>query len=425
MKGKLSSERLFALKPPAYSILAILSFIIALSISDALASNAISVVFGPKQYTRTTGNPNHFLDAFQAAAGSATIEIRNGSATGGDRVTSAVIYLNGRQIFSPSDFKQSAYNLKKPVVLNNGTNILETELRSKPGSYLSIIANAVNARTIDITIASPSDGATVIGSNVMVTGTVTNSAGVETGVTVNGTIAAVSSNNEFAANHVPLTEGTNTITVRATDATGTTATKTVTVNAIKANSYIELSAYPDSGAAPLEVTLRINGSFNISNPVITPSGPGATERLQSTNPDEYKYRIISAGIYYFTIQAVGPDSNMYQDSIAVTVLPYAQLDSLLKAKWEGMKSALLIGDLETAVSYFAEGSQDRYRAIFLELSSKGKLNSIFSNITEMRLSRLYEYYASCSATRIETGGIYSYPVSFVQDGNGIWRIRGF
>ena len=424
MKGKLSSERLFAFRPHAYSILAILSFIIALSISDASASNAISVVFGPKQYTRTTGNPNHFLDAFQAAAGSATIEIKNGSATGGNRVTSAVIYLNGRQIFSPSDFKQGVYDLKKPVVLNNGTNILETELRSKPGSYLSIIANAVIVRTIDITIASPSDGATVIGSNVMVNGTVTNSAGVETGVTVNGTIAAVSSNNEFAANHVPLTEGTNTITVRATDATGTTATKTVTVNAIKANSYIKLRAYPDSGVAPLEVTLRFSGSFSIANPVITPSGPGSVEQLVSENPDEYKYRIATEGFYAFAATVNGPDGNTYTDRISIPVLSLTQIDTLLRTKWAGLQNALTNRDIPTALNLLRPVSRSRYQTMFNLL--RDKLPVIVAAHTDLILDSIEGNFAFYELKTLENGSVFSYRVIFARDpSSGLWLIEEF
>ena len=77
-------------------------------------------------------------------------------------------------------------------------------------------------------ITSPSDGATLVRPDVSIRGTISNASGVETGVVVNGIVAQVFGN-QFVANHVPFTEGQNTITVSATDANGDTKSKSVTV----------------------------------------------------------------------------------------------------------------------------------------------------------------------------------------------------
>jgi len=58
---------------------------------------------------------------------------------------------------------------------------------------------------------------------VAVKGVIVNSTGNETGVTVNGVVATVTGN-QFIAEHVPLAEGANTLTVTATDTAGNTAT---------------------------------------------------------------------------------------------------------------------------------------------------------------------------------------------------------
>jgi len=54
--------------------------------------------------------------------------------------------------------------------------------------------------------------------------------GNEREVTVNGIVATVYGN-QFVANHMPLTEGANTITVTAKDTTNKYATTSITVNA--------------------------------------------------------------------------------------------------------------------------------------------------------------------------------------------------
>jgi DNA-binding beta-propeller fold protein YncE len=152
------------------------------------------------------------------------------------------------------------YHFRVIATSANGTSIA-----SNDGTFKTI-------GHIDITINSPAAGASINSNSVIVTGSIANAANIETGVTVNG-VAAALINNQFAINNVPLTEGQNTITVTATDTNGTTATKSIIVNAANIVNYIKLSAYPESGAAPMEVTLRINGTFSIANPVITSTGP--------------------------------------------------------------------------------------------------------------------------------------------------------
>ncbi len=88
---------------------------------------------------------------------------------------------------------------------------------------VTVMVNTVSK--IDITITSPADGTSVTGSSVMVEGTVNNSFGNETGVTVNKMYIASLSNNAFAVNRVPLIEGANTITVIASRYDGNNGNK--------------------------------------------------------------------------------------------------------------------------------------------------------------------------------------------------------
>ncbi len=205
-----------------------------------IASPALSAtVFGPKQYVRTSGAPNTYTDTFQSSGGAGVLIIRNGSATGDNSVTSAKIYLNGVEIYGPNDFKNAVYYMEKSVQLNNGTNMLTVELRSSPGSYITAEVTGSVASSITLNIMTPSDGMTVSGYDVNVQGTIANTSGAETGVVVNGVIASVYGG-QFAANRVPLKEGQNTITVTATDTNGTTAVKSIMVNAAVSAKYIQI-----------------------------------------------------------------------------------------------------------------------------------------------------------------------------------------
>ena len=276
---------------------------------------------------------------------------------------------------------------------------------------------------IGITITSPVDGASITGMSVMVTGTVTSTANHEMGVTVNGMLASLTEN-RFVVSHVPLQEGANPIAVRAVDAEGTTATQSITVYAVATTHGIIITASPESGTAPLEIVLRVGGSFGIADPEILPTGPGPVEPLASASPDEYRYRMTEEGMYFFTVRATGPDNNIYQDTVAVTAFSAPQLDALLRAKWEGMTSSLLTGNIENAMSYFAVGTKGEYRKKLTGLGSSG-IYEIFSTISDIKLGKAYGQIAMCGAIRAEAGGTYSYPLTFIKDHNGIWKIFRF
>jgi len=73
--------------------------------SFASTSAASSTTFGPKQYTRTAGPTQTFTEVFPRCAGApCQLVVTNGSADGSNRISSASIFLNGKQILGPGDF---------------------------------------------------------------------------------------------------------------------------------------------------------------------------------------------------------------------------------------------------------------------------------------------------------------------------------
>ena len=93
--------------------------------------------FGPKQFLRTTGRPNQYTENFETTAIAGRLVIKNGDEDGSDRVTSAIIVLNGQQLFVPNDFKKSEYLYVAEIPIQE-TNQLEIALSSTPGVYLTI-----------------------------------------------------------------------------------------------------------------------------------------------------------------------------------------------------------------------------------------------------------------------------------------------
>jgi len=216
---------------------------------------------------------------------------------------------------------------------------------------------------INISINSPLDGDTITRPDIMVKGTAANPLGSEVGITVNGIVAMVEGD-QFAANHVPLEEGENTITATAVDWEGNIAIASITVYAETEGEYIRITADTESGTSPLETTLRIEGSFTFTDPYLTYTGPGVVEFLEGPEENEYTVSMTTEGIYYFTAEVTDAESNLYTDTIAIVVLNQVELDALLKAKWEGMKTALVNGDIEDALTYYHGVQRDKYEAIY-------------------------------------------------------------
>ena len=91
------------------------------------------VVFGPQQYVRNTGQPISVTNTFAALDPTTTFTMRIES-TG---VSSAIVTLNGVDVFSPNDFNANVHLLTKPVTLL-ANNQLTVELRGSPGESLTL-----------------------------------------------------------------------------------------------------------------------------------------------------------------------------------------------------------------------------------------------------------------------------------------------
>ena len=126
-----------------FSLVFLMNGIAELGRGDSPTSNTSNTVeatlLGPKQYIRTTGAPNIYKDEFPGRVGQGMLSIINGKENGDNRISSAIIKINGVQILGPSDFSQNIF--KKDIfvsLLEN--NKISVELRSKPGSFLTIEA---------------------------------------------------------------------------------------------------------------------------------------------------------------------------------------------------------------------------------------------------------------------------------------------
>jgi hypothetical protein len=108
------------------------------SIWPAPSAAQATLAFGPKQFTRSAGPRQTFTETFQhCGTARCKIVVVNGNSNGSNRVSSASVFLNGREIADPHDFNPHVDQIVKRVTLTD-LNHLTVRLVSQPGSFLIV-----------------------------------------------------------------------------------------------------------------------------------------------------------------------------------------------------------------------------------------------------------------------------------------------
>lgn len=91
--------------------------------------------------------------------------------------------------------------------------------------------------------------------------------------------------------------------------------------------------------------------------------------------------------------------------------------------WEQFKAALAASDINLAVSCFTEVSTENYRNFFEQAESY--MPQMASEMSELIFMRQEEEIAYYDLLREEDGAVYAYPVLFVLEETGEWKIYDF
>jgi len=293
------------------------------------------------------------------------------------------------------------------------------ENKRQPKAISFPVVGSISVVQLGVAITSPLPGSVIDTSTVLVEGFIDALPGTEVGVVVNGVVAEVNQG-EFAA-FVPLQLGTNTITATVVDPTGNSASDSVTIDVSDLQEEpLRLLASPSSGLNPLIVELRALSLLD--RPIVLFEydfeGDGIVD-VSSTTPDAVSHTYNQEGLFFPTLTVTDDLGNK---TSATTIVNVFALPDLV-AKWNAMKDALRIGDIDGALSFIAEESRERYQEVFTVISSQ--LSQIDLFLTDINLLTVEGNQAEFEMLRISSGVEVSFYVLFVRDNDGIWRIRTF
>ena len=291
-----------------------------------------------------------------------------------------------------------------------------------------------------ITITSPLASDNIKRPDTLVRGTIVtadlltgNLPGNDIGVTVNGVVAQVYGN-QFAANHVPLSQGDNTITATAISSDDYIATNAVTVSADTSARHISLTSNLEwgimqPGITPLDFTLTLVKSYTNPGYSFTYEGPSA---VINTGDDgtlmQFNRSITVPGLYFITAidnEIVDPVTTVqHTDTVAIMAESLTVFDTKLKGKWGGMKSGFANADITQALKLYSSFSIDKYRTILTAIPDK--LPTIAADMQNIELIIVDDKIAKYRIIRMDTfnGQILpiTYYIYFIKDINGLWKI---
>lgn len=286
---------------------------------------------------------------------------------------------------------------------------------------------AVTVLRVDIT--DPAPGTVVTTPTVWVRGTV-QSGGRDVAITVPLPpafgVAAVpgSAEGDTFAVEVPVDADTTEITVVATDGTGATARDTVAITVQidpGAPSGI-FQAFPAGGLAPLVVTfdaaLELGGHLALdleSDGVIDFEGPSV---------DGLPFVYAQPGVYVASLRVTAEDGRVSTYQTAIEVYDRAAVDARLHAVWTGFTTALQDGDIGRAVRFIHGNRRAAWQEYFGELTAEDLAaeEQLFTTIELVQIGRGGAEY---EMLREENGQVYSYPIVFIADVDGRWRLWQF
>ena len=314
------------------------------------------------------------------------------------------------------------------LTLSPGDNPVRLSAVDQAGSVATRVHNLIYVPgPPQLTIQSPANGALINDDSVTVAGAWNGQP--NTGITVNGVIAAVSGN-AFSAS-VPLTAGANTIAVVGTSPDRSTSTVTVQVTS-SGPPAVRVTASPASGFAPINVTFNITSD----KPVSTVNGNYAVGVQQcfeeggifcydvgnfaQSPTDLFQFLYSQPGIYEARFNILFQDGTTAVKSLRIAVLDQNQLDAQLRQVWSAMLGQLRSGNINGALNNLMPDAVERFKLVFENFGPD--LPAFIDGIGQIVDGAISADFAEYVIARPDAGGMRGFRIYLMRASDGVWRI---
>jgi len=279
----------------------------------------------------------------------------------------------------------------------------------------SATIQVVVSPAVGVSVDNSIPGSIVASDNTSVSGTFSGPS--NTGITVNGIVAAIIGNT-FVVPDVPLQPGVNTLTVVLTTPGGQTTTSTISVTST-GPAPIQVSASPAQGVAPLGVTFTINNRTHnaIQSVQADYSGTGS---LANVNPNLLLNNYLVPGIYQARFIITDSTGATYQQTVPIAVQDPAQIDQMLRTTWSGFTTTLAAQDTTQALLHFNAQAQTKYGPVLSALLPS--LPQIVASFSAPQLMSVSGQVGEYVVSRTINGVNQNFFIYFARDSDGVWRL---
>jgi len=302
-----------------------------------------------------------------------------------------------------------------PAVLLPGLNTYNLSA-TDPAGNVTVVVLHLTLATVSVSIASPSNGATINADSVSVSGTFQGPA--NSGITVNG-IAAIVTGSTFIVAAVPLQPGANTLAAVATAPNRQSATQTVSVTST-GPAPIHVTASIAQGLAPLDVAFTVSNTTGKGLLVVQAdfAGSGSFGFFSPDAPLSNRYT--TPGTYRAAFNIVDSTGASFRQTVTIVVQDPAQVDQLLQQTWAGFTAALATRDKTQAQQYLNTQAQGRYGPVFDALLPQ--MPQIVASYSAPQTGLISDALGEYAINRMVSGVNRIFFIYFVKDVDGIWRI---
>jgi hypothetical protein len=258
-----------------------------------------------------------------------------------------------------------------------------------------------------------------------VTGTI--SAPTYSGVTVNGVVAIVDAGGNFYANGVQPEAGKITAVVTTVDEVQGATVLTLTGGSPATQGASQVLADRVEDVASIQSRFTAFNSGGIRR-VDVDFGAGSIAYSTTSDPafvpgrSDWKITLSysGVGVYRPIVYVTEMNGNTTQHSFALSVVDPTALNQVLQDLWVRMTAKVKMGDIPGAVKVFVQGQRQSFQSVLQDLqpdpvTAVGQLGTLSprsatADDAEYRLVR-----QSGGTTR-------AFPVFFIRDRDGVWRI---
>jgi len=356
------------------------------------------------------GDPG-LISAADPNAGTSTITGAPGSAPGFSTIT-LVNYTTGFTTTVTTD-ATGAFIATVPASEGQVYSLTVTDRAGNTSQSVSIAVGQL----LELTITAPASASQIADDAVLVTGTFAGPPG--TAIQVNGQLACLSGDSFYAEN-VPLVAGSNDIVAIASTPDGIFLTRSLQVDGA-APAAIQVRANAPCGYAAHNVSFQLadNVGTGIQQFTADFNDDGIVD-ISATTPGTYQYAYTTPGVYraHFTTTDA---ANMVHTGYQAIVVGNAQtLDAQLRGTFSAFLDRLRVGAIDGALNYLAEPMRTKYEPVFRQMQSE--LPVLIDQLGTLQGGGVGGRLARYTVVREENGVTVGFPLFFIEDGDGVWRI---